>query len=67
MSAAQDHQHNRNLKLHLLNTNSDAGYNHPHLENNENLDQSSFNPYTSHDKRGGEEVSLDKILEFNHN
>lgn len=29
-------QHNRNLKIHLLNTNSDAG--NPHLENNENLD-----------------------------
>jgi hypothetical protein len=35
--SAQD-QHNRNLKIHLLNTNSDAGYNNPHLENNENLD-----------------------------
>jgi hypothetical protein len=30
------HEHNRNLKIHLLNTNSDVG--NPHLENNENLD-----------------------------
>ncbi len=70
--SALGQQHNnreRNLKLHLLNTNSDAGQQqqHTHLDNNENLDQSSFNPYISHDKRGGEEMSLDKILEFDQN
>ena len=64
--SAQEQHHNRNLKIHLLNTNSDVGYQNAHLENNENLDQSSFNPYNSHDRRG-EEVSLDKILEFDHN
>jgi hypothetical protein len=46
---------NRNLRLHVLNTNSDAG----HLNNNENLEQSSFNPYVSQDRRG-EDISLDK-------
>ena len=52
---------NRNLRLHVLNTNSDAG----HLNNNENLEQSSFNPYISNDRRI-EDMSLDKdkIFEF---
>ncbi len=52
---------NRNLRLHVLNTNSDAG----HLNNNDNLEQSSFNPYTSNDRRI-EDMSLDKdkIFEF---
>ena len=36
--SAQEQHHNRNLKIHLLNTNSDVGYQNAHLENNENLD-----------------------------
>ena len=50
---------NRNLRLQVLNTNSDAaGLNH-----GDNLEQSSFNPNVTQDRRG-EDISLDKEKMF---